>query len=234
MVTGAAVIALSEGFRDMTSGAQVLDALENAFAGFGGTHFLATGLPLPGRPVEPLILRMRWGDLRHDRGSGSVSSGDALIQLALNARRPFAWYDSPGQFVHGDSALLAEVGPEAHLIVVSVCAYLPYQGVVIAAGKDLAFDQKARLAIDHLCAEAFGKLFQLQYLRPERPGELSARERRVVELSAGGKTASEIAAILLISQRTVHAHLQNASEKLRATNKTHTVVEALRYGQISV
>jgi DNA-binding CsgD family transcriptional regulator len=49
-----------------------------------------------------------------------------------------------------------------------------------------------------------------------------------------GKTASEIAEELKISQRTVHAHLQNASEKLRASNKTHTVVEALRYGQISV
>ncbi len=56
----------------------------------------------------------------------------------------------------------------------------------------------------------------------------------MVELSASGKTASEIAAILEISQRTVHAHLQNASDKLRARNKTHTVVEALRYGQISV
>jgi LuxR family transcriptional regulator, quorum-sensing system regulator BjaR1 len=56
----------------------------------------------------------------------------------------------------------------------------------------------------------------------------------VVELSASGKTAGEIAGILEISQRTVHAHLQNACEKLRARNKTHTVVEALGYGQISV
>jgi DNA-binding CsgD family transcriptional regulator len=56
----------------------------------------------------------------------------------------------------------------------------------------------------------------------------------VVELSAVGKTANEIASVLKISQRTVHAHLQNASEKLRASNKTHTVVEALRYGQISM
>jgi DNA-binding NarL/FixJ family response regulator len=56
----------------------------------------------------------------------------------------------------------------------------------------------------------------------------------VVELSALGKTANQIATTLAISQRTVHAHLQNASEKLRARNKTQTVVEALRYGQISV
>ena len=88
--------------------------------------------------------------------------------------------------------------------------------------------------MDRLCVAAFERLFALNYLRPERPGELSGRERKVVELSATGMTASEIAQILAISQRTVHAHLQNASDKLRALNKTHTVVEALRYGQISI
>ena len=56
----------------------------------------------------------------------------------------------------------------------------------------------------------------------------------MVALSAEGKTASDIAKLLAISQRTVHAHLQNASEKLRARNKTQTVIEALRYGQITV
>jgi len=47
-------------------------------------------------------------------------------------------------------------------------------------------------------------------------------------------TANDIAKLLEISQRTLHAHLQNASEKLRASNNTHTVVEALRYGQIEI
>lgn len=56
----------------------------------------------------------------------------------------------------------------------------------------------------------------------------------MLELTAFGKTAGEIADVLDISQRTVHAHLQNASVKLNASNKTHTVVEALRYGQIRV
>ena len=53
-------------------------------------------------------------------------------------------------------------------------------------------------------------------------------------MSALGKTAREIATQLEISQRTVHAHLQNASDKLRATNKTQTVVEAMIYGQIDL
>lgn len=120
------------------------------------------------------------------------------------------------------------------VLAVPICAFLPYQAVVVSAGSALVIDTRTLLVIDHVVIEAFRRLLALGVVRRERPGELSARERRVVELSASGKTAGEIAAILEISQRTVHAHLQNASEKLAAHNKTHTVVEALRYGQISV
>lgn len=236
MVTGAGLIALGESFRDMTSGVLVLDGLEAQFSQFRATHFLVTGFPLPGRPIGPLILRMHWGDLRHERGGAcAIDADDALIQLALRARRPFTWSDSPEHPAIGKSVLLAEsLSRKAHVVSFPICAFLPYQAVVMAAGDRLEIDTKALLAADHLCVEAFRRLFALGYLRPERPGELSARERRVVELSASGKTANQIATILDISQRTVHAHLQNASEKLRAKNKTHTVVEALRYGQIVV
>ena len=71
-------------------------------------------------------------------------------------------------------------------------------------------------------------------IESQRPGDLSERERHVLQLTAIGKTAAEIADLLSISQRTVHAHLQNASDKMNASNKTHTVVEALRYGQIDL
>jgi LuxR family quorum sensing-dependent transcriptional regulator len=228
-------IAPGESFGDLTNGAQVLDALEALFRGLGASHFLATGFPLPGRPIGPLILRLQWGDLRHERGMiGGIEADDALIHVALGARRPFQWSAEDVPAV-GRSVLVSELpSPAARIACFPICSFLPYQAVVIAAGDRLAIDASALLEIDHLCIGAFGRLFALGYLRRERPGELSARERRVVELSAVGKTANQIAAILEISQRTVHAHLQNASEKLQARNKTHTVVEALRYGQITI
>lgn len=235
MVTGASVVALGESFRDARNGQQVLDALEEQFSQLGASHFLATGFPLPGRPIGPLILRMRWGGLGHERGASSpIEADDALIQLALSARRPFQWSGQERPAI-GTSLLVAEL-PSSHSNVVGfpICTFLPYQAVVLAAGDRLDIDTRTLLVADHVCVEAFRRLFALGHLKPERPGELSARERRVVELSALGKTANQIAVILEISQRTVHAHLQNASEKLRARNKTHTVVEALRYGQITV
>lgn len=235
MGTGEGVLALSESFRDMVEGVQVLDALEKQFRSFGARHFLVTGLPLPGRPVEPLILRLSWGELRQDRG-GLIDAGDPLLQRALRAERPFlirSDFDDPA--LNELSLIVAARSVGANEVIgVPVKAFLPYQGLLLAAGSSLAVDTRSLLTLDHLGEEAFRRLFALGLVHPDRPGDLSARERKVVALSASGKTASEIAAILQISQRTVHAHLQNASEKLRAHNKTHTVVEALRYGQISV
>lgn len=234
MTIGATMLALGESFRDMSNGELVFNALEDQFRGFGASHFLATGLPLPGRPIDPLILRLRWGDVRVDRNGHGIRPDDALLQFAHNARRPFTLLDSPEQHVSGESALLNDLGPGSSVVGVPICAFLPYQAVVVAGGSALNLDARASLTIDHVCTEAFRQLFALGFMKPERPGDLSARERRVLELSALGKTANQIASILEISQRTVHAHLQNASEKLRAHNKTHTVVEALRYGQINV
>ena len=236
MSVAADLIALAERLRGMNAGAEVLDVVQHQFRDLGADHFLATGLPLPGRPLEPLVLRLQWGEVRADRGGPvSLSVDDPLIQMAFRIKRPSTWVDSAELHLAGDSALRSELaGGSSRIAAFPICAFLPYQAVVMVAGRSLEADQKTLVAVDYLCVEAFRRLFALGYLRPERPGELSARERKVVELSATGKTANQIATILEISQRTVHAHLQNASEKLRAHNKTHTVVEALRYGQITV
>jgi LuxR family transcriptional regulator, quorum-sensing system regulator BjaR1 len=235
MTSESILIAQSDSFADMASGAQVLDALQATFSAFGAGHFLASGMPLPGRSIDPLLLRLEWGDLHGDRHT-VINAGDAVLQHAFRARRAFLWIEEEHGPLEPESALLAQLGDAGKraLVLVPICAFLPYQGVVVGGGTGFDLDATAIMAVDHMCIAAFRRLFALKYLRPERQGELSGRERKVVELSATGKTAGEIAEILAISQRTVHAHLQNASEKLRALNKTHTVVEALRYGQISM
>lgn len=229
--------ALADAFRATNSGAEVLDSLQGIFRQSGGEHFLATGFPLPGRPIEPLVLRVAWPATQADRATNvDLTSDDALFRATFRSRPALVWHDGSSDALSvGDSPLLAAIsGDGAHVVGIPICAFLPYQAVVLSAGRQLDTDPRSLVMLQYTCAEAFRRLFALGHLRPERPGELSARERKVVELSAAGKTANQIATILDISQRTVHAHLQNASEKLRARNKTHTVVEALRYGQITV
>ena len=235
MISESYLIAQSGGFCGMAAGAQVLDSLQATFKAFGADHFLVSGVPLPGRPIDPLLLRLDWGDLHGDRPA-TITANDPVLQHAFRARRAFVWNEAQDGPLEEESTLLAHFGDVGRrmLVLVPICAFLPYQGVVIGGGTNFELDTAGALAVDYLCVAAFRRLFNLNYVRRERPGELSGRERTVVELSATGMTAGEIAKILAISQRTVHAHLQNASEKLRALNKTHTVVEALRYGQISM
>ena len=238
MVIATSLIADCERFRELTNGIQILAFIEDRFRGLGATHFLATGLPLPGRPIEPLLLRVMWGDQRGDRPpAGIIAAEDPILQAALRARRAFVLGDSEDDLrIFEELVLLRQAAPtgRARVVGVPVHCFPPYQACVIAVWPELSLDARTMIALDHFTCEGFRRLLALHHLRPDRPGDLSARERRVVELSAVGKTANEIASVLKISQRTVHAHLQNASEKLRASNKTHTVVEALRYGQISM
>ncbi len=58
------------------------------------------------------------------------------------------------------------------------------------------------------------------------PIALTMREIEVLRWSADGKTSSEVGEIMNISERTVNFHVNNALEKLGATNKTAGVIKA--------
>jgi LuxR family quorum sensing-dependent transcriptional regulator len=224
------------GFREMRTSDQVLDLLEDRFRAVGATAFLVSGIPLPGRPIEPLLLRFRWGEPRGDRqGDIAVGAADPIFAYALRLSGAGVIV-SPTEDIAEHSGLHRTASAQGAdtIVCVPVRAFQPFQGIVLGAGQALSLDRLSLLTLEYLCEEAFRRLLALRAVSPDRPGDLSGRERRVVSLSSEGKTASDIAKILAISQRTVHAHLQNASDKLRAHNKTQTVVEALRYGQITL
>ncbi|MFN4169188.1 MAG: LuxR C-terminal-related transcriptional regulator [Pannonibacter phragmitetus] len=211
----------------------VLDVLETNLRRLGATHILVTGLPMPKRSIESLVQRYRWPDARSGAGDNPpLSANDAVLSLGLASDRASVWTVSAGDTQH--SRLMAAVGEGYQIIAVPVTELQPFQAFVYCAGPSLKADKCSLAAIEMIAEAVFGKLQDMGVITAQRPGALSTRERKVLELTAFGKTAGEIAELLDISQRTVHAHLQNASVKLNASNKTHTVVEALRYGQIRV
>jgi DNA-binding CsgD family transcriptional regulator len=62
--------------------------------------------------------------------------------------------------------------------------------------------------------------------------DLNERERQVLTWVAAGKTTSEIACIMPISERTVSFHLSNARRKLGAANSRHAITRAISLGLI--
>jgi DNA-binding NarL/FixJ family response regulator len=66
------------------------------------------------------------------------------------------------------------------------------------------------------------------------PTPLTQREREVLQLMSQGKENTEIAAELLLAERTVKFHIGNIYAKLGVTSRTAAVVEAIRQGWVSV
>ena len=64
---------------------------------------------------------------------------------------------------------------------------------------------------------------------PHRGG-LTGREQEVLRLVTEGKTDRQIAASLVISEKTVGRHLTNIFRKLSVTTRTATAATALRNG----
>ena len=63
---------------------------------------------------------------------------------------------------------------------------------------------------------------------------LSRREQEVLSLVAEGNSNKLISAQLDISDRTVKNHLTNIMTKLRAYDRTHAVVTAVRLGSLII
>jgi DNA-binding CsgD family transcriptional regulator len=63
--------------------------------------------------------------------------------------------------------------------------------------------------------------------------ELTLREKECLLWAAEGKTGGEIADILQITERTVIFHLQNAGNKMGASNRQHAIARALSMGLIA-
>ncbi len=67
----------------------------------------------------------------------------------------------------------------------------------------------------------------------EKPSYLTSRELEVLKWTADGKSAQDIADILVVSMNTVNFHLKNAIAKLQAANKTGAVVRAAMLGHLN-
>lgn len=79
--------------------------------------------------------------------------------------------------------------------------------------------------------EAARRIFDRENILLDRVS-LTGRERECLLWAAEGKTASDTAQILGISERTVLFHLHNAAEKLDVTNRSQAVARAVAQGYI--
>lgn len=84
-----------------------------------------------------------------------------------------------------------------------------------------------------LTAHAFSTYTNLKNASREAEAGLTPRELEAIHWVANGKTSSEIASILSLSEHTVNTYINNAIRKLDCVNRTQLVAKALRLRLIS-
>ncbi|MCB5174802.1 MULTISPECIES: helix-turn-helix transcriptional regulator [Microvirga] len=224
--------------RELASADAVMRELQATVADLGFSSFIVTGLPLPNRPLEPLVLLSSWPEDWFERyTSQDYFQIDPVGQNVFTTTSPFRWGDAPHR---RDKALAQTMMDEAVEFGLADGFCVP---IYTATGWQSAFSFASEYRLDagpkelaaaHLLAvTAHGRLRAL--LGEEQPRvrqKLTPREREVLTWAAAGKSAWETSAILGISQATVITHLDNIRRKLHVANTTQAVVAALQSGEL--
>ena len=209
-----------------------------AIAAFGYDRFCATLINAEQLGREPPTLSRRDFDAWDARYWGERHVvHDPCIKLLQRSSRGFAWSDAKplgdnraqamwgeaSEFGMNDGYVVRVFGPAGHLVLIRM------------ATEDTTTDPTARAVIESL-ATVFGtimlKHWELQDDNPDY-GVISERQAQCLYWASRGKTDWEIGAILTLSPRTVHHHIEAAKKRLGVVKRQEAVVKAGELGLLA-
>lgn len=200
-------------------------------------HILAGTIPTPRstrKQQEANVLLQDWPREWWDRYfSKGYLFVDPAITHVLNDTRPFLWSDLDPLCRDNPAATrVMREASEFRLKNGFTVSLMTLDG--ISAGFSFA-GEKLDLPAEHhgilqlLATYTLGRTLIIEE-PPQVP--LSVRERDVLRWAAEGKTDWEIGMILNISKHTADKMLRSVRTKLIASNRTHAIAKAIRFGII--
>lgn len=218
----------------------VLQVFRAALERYGFRDFLITGLPVPhdkqwhreilcdGWPHEWYLRYLEQGHFLHD----------PCAAWSRHSDRPFVWHQLPERRMTARGMRVMNEAAEFGMkdgICVPIHVPLSGPAVVTAASDRIEIPPASFCLIETLCVHTFRTLAGLE---GNNDGEqyplLTPREREILQWSAGGKVAEDIACILSITKNTVESHQRHIREKLDAINVSHAIVKAVKRQEIQI
>jgi LuxR family quorum sensing-dependent transcriptional regulator len=207
------------------------------------THVTSWSIPGPGERSEAsMSLNTRPDDYVQHYVAKQYIDRDPVIRELRYSLSPFSWTDvrqnrrlSKSDLRIMDEAL--EFNSNDGFII-PIVTRTGSAGLFAPCGNNPDLSQRARACLEIIGAFAYYKLEKAaaeeMHARRRLGISLTPREREIMRWVGAGKTDDEIGEILMISQGTVTTHVENAKLKLNATRRTYAVVQALRYGEITL
>ncbi len=185
---------------------------------------------------------------------GEAANGEETIRQARRLQPDVVLLDvaMPGPGAVPVLAALRQAVPRAKVLVLSAFDDDEYVFGMLAAGAAgyALKDERLATLVEAVRAVARGESWLSPRVAakvtrravgqeaPDHPeaadNPLTGREQEVLRLMAQGKENAEIAAALVITERTVKFHVGNIYAKLGVASRTAAVVEALRRGWVRI
>lgn len=206
----------------------------------GFSAFVMCGLPHPYTDFKNRIIANGWpAEWSQIYMAEDLAKNDPVERHCLRSIDPFDWSDAPYDQERDQAASDVMQRAADFGMKQGFCVPIHYgdgSGAAVSiAGEKPDFGFGVRPAMRLMALYAHHRVYTLIRPRPpKRDRVLTQREREVLRWALEGKTDWEIGAILNITERTARAHMWNAAQKLHAANRTATVVQALRCGEISL
>jgi len=186
------------------------------------------------RPMRQLVVTSFSREVVQSYERAMLASGSRALAAARASVRPFAWDR------HHPRARIAASGlDDARVILaragVTMGVSLPVaaqncnRGLVVLGG-DRGMPTLTETALLSLFANGvFDRVVEIQNEdRYTHDFRLTPRERQCLMWTGAGKSTSEIARILELSEHTVNQYIATCAQKLGAVNRTQAVAKAIR------
>ncbi len=195
---------------------------------FGFDHF---GILQLGNENDACMLSNRL--TLHDLPSGLAEEydkrhrfGDSLVYKSLHASSISSVWKADDPHLGNGSNLLAQLGFDLLLCVpVSGINGARYAVLFLGDSDDIERQEHFELCYDAIAA--FDYFYRLVLSNKAGLG-LTPRETEILRWISHGKTASEIALIVSVSEHTINSHTATILKKLDVVNRTQMVAKAIR------
>ena len=183
---------------------------------------------------------------------GEASDGNEAIALvdALLPDVVLMDISMPGMNGIEATRIIKRKQPQVGILILTVYDDDQYVTALLEAGaagyllKTVEIEELSHAILSVFCGEsvldpAVSRTVLSRFARapgPEAslPGRLSGREMEVLRLAAGGASNKQIASLLAVSIRTVHAHMSHILAKLGVGSRTEAVVRGLQNGWLEL
>lgn len=228
------------GTEEMTREADIRQALEKVSRLYGFQGFLV--MVVPGKTCASLsdtVVMTNWPtDFLITYDAANMMAGSPVIARLRKSTIPFT-YDTTLDSHRRSDGKGNEVLSLFERVNLRRGVYIPVHDVHGTCGA-IAFggnrDVVSSAELKELTYEAgylFGRLSEIKEIRSPMPAVLSRREVECLHWAAAGKTTTEMAKILDLSEYTVNHYLSRATRKLDSVNRVQTVAKAIRAGLIN-